>query len=84
MKALAALMLAAVVLAHTPARAPDRDEILARIAYYVDRLLRGSKPADLPVEEATKFELTVKLKTAKALSINVPQSVLVRADEVIR
>ena len=53
-------------------------------AYYVDRLLRGSKPAELPVEEATKFKLTVNLKTAKALSINVLQSVLVRADEVIR
>lgn len=64
--------------------APDRDEILARIAYYVDRLLRGAKPAELPVEEATKFKLTINLKTAKALGISVPQSVLVRADEVIR
>ena len=64
--------------------APDRDEILARIAYYVDRLLRGAKPAELPVEEATKFKLTINLKTAKALGLTVPQSVLVRADEVIR
>jgi putative ABC transport system substrate-binding protein len=64
--------------------APDRDEILNRLAYYVDRLLRGAKPADLPVEEASKFKLTVNLKTAKTLSIEVPQAVLLRADEVIR
>jgi putative tryptophan/tyrosine transport system substrate-binding protein len=64
--------------------APDRDEILARVAYYVDRLLRGAKPSDLPVEEATKFKLTVNLKTAKALGITIPESILLRADEVIR
>ena len=64
--------------------APDRDEILQRVAYYVDRLLRGTKPGDLPFEEASKFKLTVNLKTAKALGVAVPQSVLFRADEVIR
>jgi len=64
--------------------APDRDEILTRVAYYVDRLLRGAKPGDLPVEEANKFKLTVNLKTAQALGIEIPQSILLRADEVIR
>jgi putative ABC transport system substrate-binding protein len=64
--------------------APDRDEILKRVAYYVDRLLRGAKPADLPFEEASKFKLTVNLKTAKALGLEVPRSVMMRADEVIQ
>jgi putative ABC transport system substrate-binding protein len=64
--------------------APDREEILKRVAYYVDRLLRGAKPADLPFEEASKFKLTVNLKSAKALGVEIPQSVLLRADEVIR
>jgi len=64
--------------------APDREEILKRVAYYVDRLLRGTKPADLPFEEASKFKLTLNLKTAKALGVEIPQTVLLRADEVIR
>ena len=64
--------------------APDRDEILKRLAYYVDRLLRGAKPADLPFEEASRFKLTINLKTAKALGVTIPQSVLLRADEIIR
>jgi putative ABC transport system substrate-binding protein len=62
---------------------PNFPDLFRRAADLVDKILRGAKPADIPVDQATKFDLTINLTTAKVLGLTIPESFLVRADEVI-
>lgn len=63
--------------------APDLVDLTQRAAIYIDKILKGAKPADLPVEQASRYQLVINLRTAKTLGITIPPSVLLRADQVI-
>jgi putative ABC transport system substrate-binding protein len=63
---------------------PNQPEYYKRLAVYIDKILKGAKPAELPIEQATKFDLVINLKTAKALGLTIPPSLLGRADELIQ
>jgi len=63
---------------------PNNEDVFRRSAGFIDRILKGMLPADMPIEQPAKFQFVVNLKTAKALGLTIPSSVLVRADEVIR
>jgi putative ABC transport system substrate-binding protein len=63
---------------------PDPDESLRRVASMIDKIPKGAKPADLPVEQPTKFDFVINLKTAKQIGLTIPQKVLIRADKVIK
>ena len=64
--------------------APDLASVGALAAQYIDRIVKGVKPADLPIDELSQYKLIINLRTAKALGLTIPQSVLLRADEVIK